>query len=149
MDALFLLWRSLISRSAASRAAARTSVFSERFFWITSSDAPTRERLDVFTLRFLRRAVSVVWSCDEREGGRGRVGETSFAIGSRSVRGWVEPRADGRPAARRKMMHHPLNETRAARRAGASLVSRDGGKTDPGRGVRGGRRALIRRGARS
>lgn len=70
MDALFLLWRSLISRSAASRAAARTSVFSERFFWITSSDAPTRERLDVFTLRFLRRAVSVVWSCDEREGGR-------------------------------------------------------------------------------
>ena len=27
------------------------------------------------------------------------MGETSFAIGSRSVRGWVEPRADGRPAA--------------------------------------------------
>ena len=37
LDALFLLWRSLISRSAASRAAARTSVFSERFFWITSA----------------------------------------------------------------------------------------------------------------
>ena len=120
MDALFLLWRSLISRSAASRAAARTSVFSERFFWITSSDAPTRERLDVFTLRFLRRAVSVVWSCDEREGGKGGlvrdVVRDRFAIGSRLERacGGVEPRADSRPAARRKMIHHPLAETLAA-----------------------------------
>ena len=97
MDALFLLWRSLISRSAASRAAARTSVFSERFFWITSSDAPTRERLDVFTLRFLRRAVSVVWSCDEGEGGKGGlvrdVVRDRFAIGSRLGRA-----SRGRPA---------------------------------------------------
>ena len=58
-----LRWRSLISRSAASRAAARTSDFSARFFWITSRDAPTIERLLVFTERFFLRAISVVWSC--------------------------------------------------------------------------------------
>ena len=58
-----LRWRSLISRSAASRAAARTSDFSARFFWITSRDAPTIERLLVFTERFFLRATSVVWSC--------------------------------------------------------------------------------------
>ena len=58
-----LRWRSLISRSAASRAAARTSDFSARFFWITSRDAPTIARLLVFTERFFLRATSVGWSC--------------------------------------------------------------------------------------
>ncbi len=43
-SSLVFLILSLISRKAASLAAARTSVFSVLFFWITSREAPTMER---------------------------------------------------------------------------------------------------------
>jgi hypothetical protein len=50
----------LISRSAASRAAARTSGFSLRFFASTSKEAPTSDRVNalLLTRRFFERVLA-------------------------------------------------------------------------------------------
>ena len=65
---LAFLARSLISRRAASRAAARTSGFSLRFLASTSRDAPTNERVnaDLFT-RLVLRVVLASLSCVRME----------------------------------------------------------------------------------
>jgi len=65
----FFAARALISRSAASRAAARTSGFSLRFFASTSKEAPTKDRVKalLFTLRFFVRVLASM-SCGARKG---------------------------------------------------------------------------------
>lgn len=134
MESFALRWRSLISRSAASRAAARTSDFSARFFWITSSEIPTMERWFVLTLRFFLRESSVVWSCavraprgggqwpeddasrgDRRRGGRGREPERRF-----------ERRRETRLSKKKKNQHTSFQACLATRDARArGVVSLD------------------------
>ncbi|GIL93070.1 hypothetical protein Vretifemale_20546, partial [Volvox reticuliferus] len=62
-SAFCFFMRSLTSRIAASRLAWRTSGFSVRFFWITSREAPTMERLfDFATVRRFFFCTSLTWS---------------------------------------------------------------------------------------